>query len=131
MVESYIRRMALPYEQVDTDTWMVTPQNLRHSQIVVRIEDPIILFSTPLFEVGDETPDREGLFRTLLELNESLLHSAYGLQDNQLVMSGAHPVETLDFNEFQAMIDDMSMSLDSHLEQLARWRPSPTAEEAT
>ncbi|MCA9716791.1 MAG: YbjN domain-containing protein [Myxococcales bacterium] len=123
--------MELVHEPLDDGTWLVSTGNLRHTQIVVKIQEPIVLFTTPVFELREDTPDCEALFRTLLELNEELLHCAYGLQDRQLLLSGAHPVETLDFNEFQAMIDDMSMSLDSHLEQLARWRPSPTAEEAT
>ena len=130
-LESYIRRMELVHEQLDDATWLISPGNLRHTQIVVKIQEPIVLFSTPVFELADDTPEQEALFRTLLELNEELLHCAYGLRGQQLLLSGAHPVETLDFNEFQAIIDDMSMSLDSHLETIARWRPTPKAQEAT
>jgi len=129
-VETYMRRMDLAHEQLDASTWVVSPDNIRLSQIIVRIDDPIVLFTSPVFTLADNTQNREGLFRRLLELNEDLLHSAYGLQGHQLLMSGAAQAETLDFNEFQAMIDDMSMGFDRHLDELAKWRPAK-AEEAS
>ncbi len=129
-LESYMRRMDLAHEQLDASTWVVSPGNVHLSQIVVKIDDPIVLFTSPVFTLDESTPDREGLFRRLLELNEDLLHCAYGLQDKQLLMSGAAQAETLDFNEFQAMIDDMSMGFDRHLDDLAKWRPAK-AEEAS
>lgn len=125
-----MRRMDLAHEQLNESTWVVSPENVRLSQIVVKIDDPIVLFTSPVFELSDQLADREGLFRRLLELNEDLLHCAYGLQGKQLLMSGAAQVETLDFNEFQAMIDDMSMGFDRHLDDLAKWRPAK-AEEAS
>ena len=123
-VESYLIRTEVPHEQVDTSTWLVTHDNPRHSRIVVKIQDPIVLFSTPILEVGDATPNREGLFRRLLELNGQLLHAAYGLQKGQVVLSGAQEAENLDLNEFQAVLDDMTMALDNHLDQLTPWTPA-------
>lgn len=116
-------RMELPHEQVSDDTWVIAPNSLRHARIIVRIDDPIVLYSTPLFGVSEATPDREGLYRRLLEFNDNLLHCAYALDNSQIVLSGAQQVDELDFNEFQAMVEDMSMALDSHLDQLVPWRP--------
>lgn len=121
-LESYMLRMELPYEKVSEDTWVVGPETLRHVRIVLRIDEPIVLYSSPVFAVTAATPNQLGLFRRLLELNDTTLHCAYALDGDQIVLSGAHQLEDLDFSEFQAMIEDMAMALDSHLDQLAPWR---------
>jgi hypothetical protein len=65
------------------------------------------------------------LFRRLLELNSELLHSSYSLQGDQVVLSGAQQLENLDFNEFQAMVDDMCMALDNHYDKIAPMVTTP------
>ena len=87
-LESYMLRMELPHERVSEDTWVLAPDSLRHARIVACIEDPIVLYSTPLFAVSELTPDREGLFRKLLEFNDHLLYCAYALDNEQIVLSG-------------------------------------------
>jgi hypothetical protein len=95
-----------------------------HARIIVRIDEPIVLYSAPLFGVTELTPDREELYRKLLEFNDNLLHCAYALDNEQIVLSGAQQIEDLDYGEFQAMIEDMVMAIDSHLDQLTKWRPA-------
>lgn len=129
-LESYMLRMELPYEKVSDDTWVVGPDTRRNVRIVVRIDEPIVLYSSPVFPIAAETPDQLGLFRRLLELNDTTLHCAYALDGQHIMLSGAHQLEDLDFSEFQAMIEDMAMALDSHLDQLAPWRIAPAAPEA-
>ncbi|MCA9662480.1 MAG: CesT family type III secretion system chaperone [Myxococcales bacterium] len=126
-LESYMLRMEVPNEPLGDGTWVLLPQSLRHNRILVKISDPIVLFTTPIFRVTDATPNREKLFRRLLELNEDLLHCAYGLEGDQIVLSGSQPLENLDYNEFQAIVDDISMSLDRHLDELSHWLPGSDA----
>ena len=123
-------RMGLPHESIEgsINMWLVSPENLRHSAIALHADGPIVLFSAPVFAFDDDVEDKVGLFRTLLSLNEELLHAAYGLQGNQILLSGALQSENLDYGEFQAMIDDMSLSLDIHLDRLLKWRPKTTQE---
>jgi len=126
-LESYLLQMELPNEPLGDGTWVLSPESLRDNRIVVKVVDPIVLFTTPIFKVDEATPNREQLFRRLLELNEELLHCAYGLDGDQILLSGAHPLENLDYNEFQAMVDDISMSLDRHLDELSPWKPADRA----
>ena len=44
-LESYMLRMELPYEKVSDDTWVVGPDTRRHVRIVLRIDEPIVLFT--------------------------------------------------------------------------------------
>lgn len=118
-VESYLIRSGLPYDPIGEGTWVLHPESAHHAQIAVKIEEPIVLFSIRMFELSADIKEREGLFRLLLELNSELLHASYSLQGNQVVLSGAQQLENLDFNEFQAMVDDMCMALDNHYAKIA------------
>ncbi|HEY8376755.1 MAG TPA: YbjN domain-containing protein [Nannocystis sp.] len=124
-LESYMLRMELPHEKVSDDTWLVGPESSSKVRIIVRVDEPIVLYSSPVFTVTPDTPDQLGLFRRLLEFNDTTIHCAYALDGDQILLSGAHQLADLDFGEFQAMIEDMAMALDLHLPQLAPWRPAP------
>ena len=89
------------------------------------------MFTAPVFAFTEQTPEKEALFRELLILNEELLHASYGLRGNQISLSGSLQAENLDYGEFQAMIDDISLSLDIHLDRLVKWRPTNTVQEAS
>jgi hypothetical protein len=127
-LESHLLRAAVPHEQLDDTTWIVQLDDARRHRIAVKVQDPIVLFSTPVVELSANTPDREGLFRTLLELNADLLHSAYGLEGHSVVLAGAHQASTLDIAEFQAVLDELGMALDNHSERLAPWLAGGSAE---
>ncbi len=116
-LDSFLLNSGLPYEQIAAGTWVLHTESARNASLGVKIEDPIVLISIQLFELGDG--NHADVFRTLLELNSELLHVSYSLQGSQLVLSGAQQLENLDFNEFQAMVDDMCMALDNHYAKIA------------
>jgi hypothetical protein len=120
-VESHLLQTSVPHEQLNESTWIVQLEDQRHSRIAVKVQDPIVLFSTPILELSANTPNREGLFRALLELNADLMHSAYGLEGERVILSGAQQASSLSLHEFQAVLDDMTMALDTHSEKLAAW----------
>ncbi len=51
-------------------------------------------------------------YRKLLELNaQALVHSSYGLDGQQIVLCSALELENLDFNELEATLDELDMTL--------------------
>ncbi|PRP91891.1 hypothetical protein ENSA5_52340 [Enhygromyxa salina] len=129
-VESLLFRSGALFDQLDPTTWILHLENRHRSRVVVKVEDPILLFSLPLGFLDDSVAERERLYRTLLELNADFMHNAYAIEGARLVLSGALQTENLDANEFQAIIDDLTMTLDDHLDKLADWKldTSPTTE---
>lgn len=120
-LDSHLIQTGLPFEQIGHNTWVIQPEGPHTPQIAVSADLPIVLFSVPVLELSEEQRTDVELFRGLLELNAELLHSSYSLQGDKVVLSGAQQLENLDFNEFQAMIDDMCMALDKHRDRLERW----------
>ena len=66
---------------------------------------------------------REELFRTLLELNATeMMHGAYGIEGESVVIMDALQLENLDYNEFAATVDDITLAVASHHGRLAKFR---------
>jgi len=71
--------------------------------------------------------NREELFRTLLELNATeMMHGAYGIEGDAVVISDALQIENLDYNEFAATIDDITLAVASHHSRLVRYQEPGT-----
>jgi Putative bacterial sensory transduction regulator len=125
-IESYLLRAGLPYEAVDAGLWLV---QMNGSRLAVSIAGPVVAFRLKVLDVP--ATGREELFRTLLQLNTTeMVHGAFGLEGEAIVIVHALEMENLDFNEFQAVLDDMSMAVAKHHPTLSRYvgvRPPATA----
>jgi hypothetical protein len=72
-------------------------------------------------------PDDDGkcadLNRRLLELNANdLVHGAYGIAQNSIVLTEALELEHLDYEEFLAAYESMTLALASHLREFSTYR---------
>ena len=66
---------------------------------------------------------RSKLYRQLLEFNaRELVHGSYGLEGEHIVLTDALELADLDFLEFEASWDSLSLALASHLSALAPYR---------
>jgi hypothetical protein len=118
-IESYLMRLDLPYDEIGSDTWMINSGQRSHN-LVVTLAGPVVVFRCKVMEVP--ATRREELFRLLLELNVAdLLHGAYGIEGDAVVLSGALELENLDFNEFQATVEDISLALANHHAKLGKF----------
>ena len=109
-IQAYLIRSGLPYQEVDGDTWLVRLE-AGVDAIVVHLHDPVVIVRA---DVGAVPPkDREAFYADLLRRNASeLVHCSYGLSGDKVVLSGAMPIENLDYNEFISTLDDMAIALD-------------------
>jgi Tir chaperone family protein CesT len=117
-VESYLIRMGHPYEEVREGLFVL--RDAYEDNIVVSITPPLVVFRLKAMSVPSSR--REDLFRELLVLNASeLVHGAYGLEEDSIVLMASLQLENLDFNEFQAVVDEFTMAVSNHRERLARF----------
>jgi len=126
-LESFLVRAGLPYEAVQPGLWLV--QLGDYGRLAVSIAGPVVAFRVKVLDAPKQ--GREELFRTLLQLNTTeMVHGAFGLEGEAVVLVDALELENLDFNEFQAVIDDMSMAVTKHHPTLTRnidTKPAVTA----
>jgi hypothetical protein len=126
-IESYLLRVGVPYERINPGFWVLKLDG--HENLAVSIAGPVVAFRLKVMDVPDAS--REALYRTLLGLNTNeMVHGAFGLEGDSVVIVHALELENLDFNEFQAVIDDMTMAIAKHYPYLSKFvehRPSAAA----
>ncbi len=116
-IEAYLIRAGVEYEEIEDGTWVISGQEAHSADVVVRVEEPIIVFRMNVMKLPDERG--EGFLRKLLELNAGeMLHASFGLAGDVVVLGGAQQLENLDYNEFQAMLDDLYMGVTNHFKTL-------------
>lgn len=116
-IESFLRTLGLSFEELDSDTWVINDEERGVENLIVVHEDPVIIFR---LKVADLTPgDHCALYAELLRLNGTdLLHGAYALEGDSVVLMNTLLSETIDIEEFQATLDAISLSVAEHYERL-------------
>ena len=116
-IEHYLIAMGLPYETLEAHMWVI--QDV--ATIVVTLEPPLVAFRAKLMDVPKA--NREALFRLLLELNATtMIHGAYGLEQDSVVLIDTLQCENLDYNEFQASVDALSLAITQDYDKLKTFR---------
>ncbi|HLK88741.1 MAG TPA: YbjN domain-containing protein [Polyangia bacterium] len=116
-VESYLLRMGVAHETLNPGIWVVKTDG---PPLAVSIAGPVVAFRLKVMDLPKG--GREELYRALLSLNTTeMVHGAFGLEGEAVVIVCALELENLDLNEFQAVIDDMSMAVAKHQPNLARF----------
>lgn len=120
-LESYIASSGYLHEQVASGTWIVRDPDVRGERIVVHAEADFVVFRLKVLTL-DGVKDRAGLFEHLLTLNASdLSHGAYALVDGAVVLTNAHRLATLDLEEFRGTVDEFTLAVATHRDELSRF----------
>ncbi len=116
-IESFLRTLGLSFDELDADTWIINDEERGVENVIVVHAEPVIIFR---LKVADLPPgDHCALYEELLRLNGTdLLHGAYALEGNSVVLMNTLLSETIDIEEFQATLDAISLSVAEHYERL-------------
>ena len=117
-LETYMLQMGLDFDRVDDGLWLVSDEADSLENIVIHLLPPVVTFRVKLFDLPNDGKDPT-LLRRLLELNATdMLHGAYGIDGNSVVMIDSLQSENLDSNEFQASLEAMSLSMIQHYPEI-------------
>ena len=107
--------------ELEPNIWLVrTPED---AEVVVHYAPPVVILRVRVMELPASGPRRGELFRQLLEYNaRDLVHGSYGLEGDHVVLTDTLELENLDFSEFEASFDSITLALASHLATLAPYR---------
>jgi hypothetical protein len=120
-VESFLIGMEIQYEEVAPNAWLVNDESRGLRQVVITVADPVVVIRTKVMEVPKER--RLELYETLLRLNASdLLHGAYALDGEDVVLTDTLESETMDKSELQASLDAIGFALAQHYPVLGKFR---------
>jgi hypothetical protein len=118
--ESYLLRLGVDYEEVDDGMWVISAGETG-TQIVVSHAPPLALLRLKVMTLPEGGNDERctSLFRRLLELNATdIVHGAYGIEGNEVVLSDALDLEDLDFSELRSSYESLALAASSHTPKL-------------
>jgi hypothetical protein len=111
----------LTVTELEPNLWLV--RTSEDAEVVVHYAPPVVILRVRVMELPASEPRRGELFRQLLEYNaRDLVHGSYGLEGDHVVLTDTLELENLDFSEFEASFDSLTLALASHLGSLAAFR---------
>lgn len=124
-IDGFLGRLAsegATYEEIESGLWKIHPGGELDLTVVVHHSPPVVVLRVKVMELPNNgTADR--LCRRLLELNATdLLHGSYGIQGSEVVLTEALELSHLDYEEFQASYESITLSLAGHLRELSTFR---------
>ena len=114
-VESYLLRMGRPFKEADDGTFLVSVES---ATVAVKVAPPLVLSRCEIGALpsGGKT---QLLFEHLLRLNATaLVHGAYGLDGDRIILAAALELENLDYNELDAILAEMDLALVQQLPKI-------------
>ena len=122
-VRSYLVDLGLSYEEVGDGTFLINDEDKGLKNIVAMVSDPLLIIRVKVMEAPDS--NRESLYEELLRLNaEDLLHGAYALEGDHVILIDTLELETLDLEELRSSLEAIGLALIQHYKLLGRYRQS-------
>lgn len=123
-IESYFIRMGVQPDEVEEGTWII--RNPDGAPVVVRAESPLVLLRLKVMDLPADAGDTRlaPLYRRMLELNATdIVHGSYGIETDEVVLSHALDLDTLDFSELRNAYESLVLAAASHVADLAQLVP--------
>jgi hypothetical protein len=101
----------------------VRPGGALDLDFIVHHNPPVVVLRVKVMDIPAANGRTAGLHRRLLELNASdLVHGSYGISNGSYVLTEELELEHLDFEEFQASYESMTLALATHLRELSTFQ---------
>jgi len=90
---------------------------------IVHHNPPVVVLRVKVMDLPETNGKSADLNRRLLELNATdLVHGSYGISSGSYVLTEALELEHLDYEEFQASYEGMTLALATHLRELTTYQ---------
>jgi hypothetical protein len=120
-IEQYLIDLMLTYREVEDNIWYVDDEEHNMQGIALIYTEPLVIFRTVVMEAPRE--NRLELFTRLLQLNANdMIHGAYALEKDSIVLIDTLEYDTMDYTEFRATLDAFSLALAQHYPILSSYR---------
>jgi hypothetical protein len=127
-IEQYLIDLMITYQQVDKNLWLLDDEERSLQGVAVMQAEPLVIIRAEVMNVPKNNVTE--LYAKLLELNASdVIHGAYALDKNKIILLDTLQYDTMDNEDFRATLDSFSMALTDHYPILSKYRDK-TAEAA-
>ncbi|MBN1836080.1 MAG: YbjN domain-containing protein [Spirochaetales bacterium] len=120
-VRSYLVDLGYSFEEVGDKTWIINDEEKGLKNLVVMVSEPVVILRIKVMEVPAER--REELFERLLLLNaEDLLHGAYALEGDSVILVDTLELGSMDLEALRASLEAIGLALVQHYKTLNPYR---------
>ena len=120
-IEQYLIDLMITYQQVDENIWLLDDEERSLQGVVVMLADPMVVIEAEIMDIPKN--NLLELYTKLLELNASdVIHGAYALENKKIVLVDTLHYETMDYEDFRAVLDSFSLALAEHYPILSKFR---------
>jgi len=125
-LEGFLERLAIEgatHREINPGMWIVHPAGVLDADVVVHYSPPVVLLRMKVMDLPKDDKALATLSRRLLQFNATdLVHGSYGIEGTSIVLTEALELGHLDYEEFLASFESMTLALASHLRELAPFR---------
>ncbi len=125
-IERFLERLnsdGATCSEVEPGLWIVKPAGELDFSVVVHYSPPVVILRVKVMTLPTNAEALATLSKRLLELNATdLVHGSYGIENQSIVITEALELSHLDYEEFQAAYESMTIALASHLRELGSYR---------
>lgn len=125
-LESFLDRLTAggaSIRELEPGLWSVRPGGALELDVIVHHSPPVVLLRVKVMDLPTGELKANAVARRLLELNASdLLHGSYGISNGAIVLTEALELAHLDFEEFLASYESMTLALAAHMRELSTFQ---------
>lgn len=120
-VRSYLVDLGLSFEEIGEKTWLINDEEKGLKNLIVMVSEPVVILRIKVMELPAER--RGELYECLLRLNaEDLLHGAYALEGDGVILVDTLELESMDLEELRASLEAIGLALVQHYKTLNPYR---------
>ncbi len=120
-IRSFLLALGLSYEEIGDGTFLINDEEEGLKNLVTMVSESLVIVRVKVMDTPDN--DREPLYEELLRLNaEDLVHGAYALEGDHVILIDTLELETLDLEELRASFEAIGLALVQHYKLLGRYR---------
>lgn len=120
-IEGYLITLGLSFEEVEKNSWLINDTEKGLEQVVVIAAYPLVIIRVNVMHVPQS--NKEELYETLLRLNASdCIHSAYALEEDEVILVDMMEYDIMTFEELQSSLDSVGLTLAEHYQILNKFR---------
>lgn len=125
-IEQFLDRLAVDdttWREVEPGLWIIQPSGSLDVDVVVNYAPPVVLLRVKVMDLPKDERHLAPLMRQLLEWNaRDLVHGSYGISDSAVLLTEALQLSHLDFEEFLAAYESITLALPEHLRSLGAYQ---------
>lgn len=114
-LEAQLGRLGRRYERTPDGTFILS-LGANQPPAAILLVPPVLVVQVAVGAAPKDLTKAAPIYKKLLELNASaLLHAAFGLENDQIVLAAALELDSLDLNELEAVLADIDVALGEHI----------------